>query len=74
MSVSIAWQIYDVTRRARSCSGWSGCALFLPALLLILVTGLAADRFNRRRIMAICLGVELLCALGFLAVRQRAGA
>ena len=32
-----------------------------------LVTGLTADRFNRRFIMAICLSVELLCALGFLA-------
>jgi MFS family permease len=33
-----------------------------------LVTGLMADRFNRRGIMAICLSVELLCALGFLAL------
>src|SRR5690606_7939853 len=40
---------------------------FLPALLLILVTGLTADRFNRRMIMAVCLTAELFCALGFLA-------
>src|SRR5690606_16764228 len=33
----------------------------------MLLTGLTADRFNRRGIMAICLVVELLCALGFLA-------
>ncbi|MEO5806838.1 MFS transporter [Devosia sp.] len=66
MSVSIAWQIYDVTGSA-FLLGLVGLSLFLPALLLILVTGLASDRFNRRRIMAICLGVELLCALGFLA-------
>ncbi|MBN9348691.1 MAG: MFS transporter, partial [Devosia sp.] len=43
-----------------------GLSLFLPALVLILVTGLTADRFNRRGIMAICLSVELLCAGGFL--------
>lgn len=66
MSVSIAWQIYDVTGEA-FLLGLVGLSLFLPALVLILVTGLTADRFNRRMIMAICLGVELICALGFLA-------
>jgi MFS family permease len=65
MSVSIAWQIYDVTGNA-FLLGLVGLCLFLPALLLILVTGLMADRFNRRGIMAICLTVELGCALGFL--------
>ncbi|MBS3847943.1 MFS transporter [Devosia sp. BSSL-BM10] len=67
MSVSIAWQIYDVTGNV-FLLGLVGLSLFLPALLLILVTGLTADRFNRRGIMAFCLGVELLCALGFLAL------
>ena len=67
MSVSIAWQIYDVTGNA-FLLGLVGLCLFLPALLLILVTGLMADRFNRRGIMAICLTVELGCALGFLAL------
>ncbi|WDR03723.1 MFS transporter [Devosia algicola] len=67
MSVSIAWQIYDVTGSA-FLLGLVGLSLFLPALLLILVTGLASDRFNRRMIMATCLGVELVCALGFLSL------
>jgi MFS family permease len=67
MSVSIAWQIYDVTGNA-FLLGLVGLCLFLPALVLILVTGLIADRFNRRGIMAICLTVELGCALGFLAL------
>lgn len=66
MSVAIAWQIYDVTGNV-FLLGLVGLSLFLPALLLILVTGLTADRFNRRGIMAVCLSVELLCALGFLA-------
>jgi MFS family permease len=65
MSVSIAYQIYTVTREPLLV-GLVGLCLFLPALVLILVTGLVADRFSRRRIMAICLTVELLCALGFL--------
>lgn len=67
MSVSIAWQIYDVTGNA-FLLGLVGLCLFLPALLLILVTGLTADRFNRRGIMAVCLVIELFCALGFLAL------
>ena len=66
MSVSIAWQIYDVTSETLLL-GLVGLCLFLPSLLLILVTGLAADRFNRRWIMTVCLSVELLCALGFLS-------
>ncbi len=66
MSVSIAWQIYDVTGNT-FLLGLVGLCLFLPALLLILVTGLTADRFSRRGIMAVCLVVELGCALGFLA-------
>ena len=65
MSVSIAWQIYDVTGSA-FLLGLVGLSLFLPALLLILLTGLTADRFNRRLIMAVCLVVEMFCALGFL--------
>ncbi|KKB10511.1 MFS transporter [Devosia geojensis] len=65
MSVSIAWQIYDVTGNA-FLLGLVGLCLFLPALLLILLTGLTADRFNRRMIMRICLVVEFACAIGFL--------
>lgn len=65
MSVSVAWQIYDLTGNV-FLLGLVGLSLFLPALLLILVTGLTADRFNRRGIMAVCLTVELVCALGFL--------
>jgi hypothetical protein len=38
MAVSIAWQIYDVTGSA-FLLGLVGLSLFLPALLLLLVTG-----------------------------------
>ena len=67
MSVSIAWHIYDVTGNV-FLLGLVGLSLFLPALLLILVTGLTADRFNRRGIMAVCLVLELGCALAFLVL------
>lgn len=61
MSVSVGWQIYDITRDPLFL-GYVGLAQFLPSLLLVLVTGLAADTFPRRAIMAICLGVEVVCA------------
>lgn len=65
MSVSVGWEIYDITRDPLYL-GYVGLVQFLPPLLLVLVTGLAADRFNRRLIMASCLVLEALCALGLL--------
>ena len=65
MSVAVGWQIYDITRDPLDL-GYVGLAQFLPALLLVLVTGLAADRFNRRFIMAACLLLEAVCALGLV--------
>lgn len=65
MSVSVGWEIYDITRDPLYL-GYVGLVQFLPPLLLVLVTGLAADRFNRRLIMAACLSLEALCAFGLL--------
>ena len=61
MSVSVGWQIYDITRNPLHL-GFVGLAQFLPPLLLVLVTGLVADSFNRRLVMGICLGLEMACA------------
>lgn len=72
MSVSVGWQIYDMTRNPLFL-GYVGLAQFMPALLLVLVTGLAADKFPRRGIMAVCLSVEVLCA-GALFMFARADA
>lgn len=62
MSVAVGWHIYDVTRNPLFL-GYVGLAQFLPALLLVLVTGLAADTYPRRLIMAACLGVEVIGAV-----------
>jgi MFS family permease len=55
--------VFDMTGRALDL-GFLGLAEFLPAFLLVLVTGPVADRFDRRRIVAIGLSVEFVCALG----------
>ena len=65
MSVAVGWQVYDLTRNPLDL-GFVGLAQFMPALLLVLVTGLIADKFNRRLIIALCLFVEALCAVGLL--------
>ncbi|MDQ0317948.1 MFS family permease [Pararhizobium capsulatum DSM 1112] len=65
ISVSVGWQIYDQTRDPFDL-GLIGLFQFLPSLVLILVTGSVADRYNRRMIMALCMMVSTLCAAGLL--------
>ncbi|WJR69257.1 MFS transporter [Neorhizobium sp. CSC1952] len=65
ISVSVGWQMYDETRNPLYL-GLIGLFQFLPSLLLILVTGSVADRYNRRAIMAICMVVGALCAAALL--------
>ena len=65
VAVAVGWQVYDLTRNPADL-GLVGLFQFAPALLLILVTGAAADRFNRRIITAICLAGEGLCAAAIL--------
>ncbi|AYD02827.1 MFS transporter [Neorhizobium sp. NCHU2750] len=67
ISVSVGWQMYDETRNPLYL-GLIGLFQFLPSLLLILVTGTVADRYNRRMIVAICLVVGAGCAASLLAL------
>ena len=65
ISVSVGWQIYDLTRDPLDL-GLVGVVQFLPALLLVLVTGATADRFGRRLIMGLMTALEAVCALSLL--------
>lgn len=68
MVVIIGWQVYDVARRtmppreAALQLGLIGLAQFLPLLLLTLVTGLTADRVDRRWIARATTALEMVCA------------
>jgi MFS family permease len=53
LSVAIGWQMYDLTHDAFSL-GLVGLAQFTPMVLLTLVVGHVADRFDRRRIVFLC--------------------
>ncbi|MDE1993258.1 MAG: MFS transporter [Rhizobiaceae bacterium] len=65
VSVSVGWQMYDHTGNALYL-GAIGLVQFLPSLLLILVTGTVADRYNRRMIAAVCAAVGMVCAATLL--------
>ena len=72
VSVAVGWQVYDLTRDPFDL-GLVGLVQFLPALLLVLVTGAVSDRFNRRLIVALCQLAEGACA-GILLAVTAAGA
>lgn len=56
-AVAVGWQIYDLTSSPLDL-GLVGLAQFLPAMLLFLLTGHIADRYDRRTIMRICLTLD----------------
>lgn len=70
VSVSVGWQVYDLTRDPFDL-GMVGLVQFAPALVLVLITGATADRFGRRLIMALAIVVEALCALALLVLTLR---
>jgi MFS family permease len=65
-NVAIGWQVYAMTHNLFDL-GLIGLAQFAPFLLLILIAGHAADRYDRRNLIAIALGAQLLCGLTLLA-------
>lgn len=66
LMVAVGWQMYELTGSAWDL-GLVGLYQFAPALLLVLVAGQAADRHERRRILALCMGVQVVIALTLLA-------
>jgi MFS family permease len=52
-SVAVGWQMYEITRRPLDL-GLIGLAQFLPGMLLFLVSGHVADRFDRRKVVTLC--------------------
>jgi MFS family permease len=52
-SVAVGWQVYEITKRPLDL-GLVGLAQFLPGILLFLVSGHVADRYNRRKLIVFC--------------------
>jgi MFS family permease len=70
VSVAVGWQIYDLTRNPLDL-GLVGIIQFAPSLMLVLVTGAAADRFGRRLIMGLTSFLEAACALALILFAAR---
>ena len=80
MVVIIGYQLYDVARgqygysitQAAFLLGLLGLAQFVPVAIFTPVAGLVADRFDRRTVAALAMGIDLTIALS-LAVATQAG-
>ena len=64
-SVAVAWQVYSITHRAIDL-GYTGLVQFVPGMLFLLPAGHAADRFDRRQIIMVCYGLQVLCTAALL--------
>ena len=71
-SVAIAWQVYSVRHSAFDL-GLVGLVLFTPSLLLAPVTGMVADRFDRRRVVAVTAFVQVGVCAALIPLSARHG-
>ena len=79
-AVTIAWQVYALARLHKSVEeaafalGMIGLAQFLPLFALTLFAGDAADRHDRKKIIIICICVEIVCVgvLAFMSLNHAA--
>jgi MFS family permease len=66
LAVAIGWQLYALTGSALDL-GLVGLVQFATQILLTLVVGQAADRYDRRGIIALCRGISALAAAALAA-------
>ena len=64
LSVAVGWHVYELSGRALDL-GLIGLAQFLPSIVLVLIVGHVADRYDRRRIsrLTMAIGVAASVAL-----------
>ena len=70
-AVAVGWQIYDLTSNALLL-GMVGLMMFIPGILLVLVSGQVADRFDRSLVIRLSQSVMAL-SVGVLAVATATG-
>jgi MFS family permease len=71
LGVAVAWQMYALTGSALDL-GLVGLMQFLPMAMFMLIAGQIADRYDRKRLLQVCLAVEALVAAA-LAVATLSG-
>jgi MFS family permease len=71
LMVAIGWQLYSITGSALDL-GFLGLAQFVPMLVLTLLVGHVADRYDYRALLLVCQSGEALAA-AFLAAGSLMG-
>jgi MFS family permease len=72
-SVAVGWQVYEITKRPLDL-GLVGLAQFLPGILLFLVSGHIADRFDRKKVLVLCCAGFAACSAAlFLLTKHGVG-
>jgi MFS family permease len=69
-AVAIGWQVYEITKRPLDL-GFVGLAQFLPGILLFLVSGHAADRYDRRKVLTLGYAGFAVCSALLLGITLR---
>jgi MFS family permease len=69
-SVAVGWQVYEITRKPLDL-GLVGLAQFLPGMVLFLLSGHTADRFDRRKILLCCFAGYAVCSALLLGITLR---
>jgi MFS family permease len=72
LAVAIGWEVYARTHQAVML-GYVGLAQFAPVLLLSLVAGHAADRFDRRHVVILSQSLMALTSIGLVALSLTRG-
>jgi MFS family permease len=62
--IVLSIQIYELTHSPLSL-GMIGLAEVVPNLIVLLYAGYLSDRYNRKKIILICIGLLFICMLGF---------
>ena len=76
-SVAMGWQMYALARATRSVEesaflvGMIGLVTFVPVFLLTLPAGEAADRYDRKKVLLICLTGEIISVLALAIATVR---
>ena len=65
LSVAVGYQVYELTESAFHL-GLIGLVQFLPPLLLMLIAGHVADRYNRRLVLRLCFAIEVCATTGIM--------
>ena len=77
--MTIGWLVYSIARRGHDVResgflvGMVGLVQFLPLFALTLIAGETADRYDRRRVVQVCLLAQILCDLALLALSLAKG-